>query len=173
MKCSHSQTVSVDNNKRHSITTNFRAHALYQVEITRISCNFHVIKGMCPKICGNWESFVILWYRLPYWRTGTKNLHVSVELWKRGPKGHISCTWVQCATKSKKSQQIRSQGSHLVFPIGPKNTNLVEDVEILLPVKFSLNFFQRFQRRSRKCLSQSEARAAILFFRSVRKRQTW
>ena len=28
------------------------------------------------------------------------------------------------------------QGSHLVFPIGPKNTNLVEGVEILLPVKF-------------------------------------
>ena len=33
-------------------------------------------------------------------------------------------------------QPIRSQGGHLVFPIGPKNTNLVEDVEILLPVKF-------------------------------------
>ena len=92
---------------------------------------------------------------------------VSVELWTRGPKGHISCTWVQCATKSKKTQQIRSQGGHLVFPIGPLNTNLVEDVEILLPVKFSLNFIQRFQRRSRKCLSQSEARVAILFFRSV------
>ena len=37
------------NNKRHSITTNFRAHALYQVEITRNVTN-----------------------RLPYWRTGTK-----------------------------------------------------------------------------------------------------
>ena len=108
------------------------------------------------------------------------------------------------------------QGGHLVFPIGPKNTNLVEDVEILLPVKFrwipfsgfrgevenvsanqrpgwpscfsdrpekhklgrgrwdlaswqvSLNSVKRFQRRSRKCLSQSEARAAILFFRSAR-----
>ena len=107
------------------------------------------------------------------------------------------------------------------FPIGPKNTNLVADVEIFLPVKFrwipfsgfkeevenvpakqrpgrlscfsdrpekhklgrgrwdlascqvSLNSVQRFQRRSRKCLSQSEARAAILFFRSARKTQTW
>ena len=38
--------------------------------------------------------------------------------------------------KSNMSQPIRGQGSHLVFPIGPKNTNLVEDVEILLPVKF-------------------------------------
>ena len=36
------------------------------------------------------------------------------------------------------SQPIRGQGGHLVFPIDPKNTNLqlVEDVEILLPVKF-------------------------------------
>ena len=34
------------------------------------------------------------------------------------------------------SQPIRDQGGNLVFPIGPKNTNLVEDVEILLPVKF-------------------------------------
>ena len=34
------------------------------------------------------------------------------------------------------SQPIRGQGGHLVFPIRPKNTNLVEDVEILLPVKF-------------------------------------
>ena len=34
------------------------------------------------------------------------------------------------------SQPIRGQGGHLVFPISPKNTNLVEDIEILLPVKF-------------------------------------
>ena len=108
-------------------------------------------------------------------------------------------------------------GRPFFFPIGSKNTILVEDVEVLLPVKFrwipfsgfraevenvsanqrpgwpfcfsnrlekhnlgrgrwdlascqvSLNSVQRFQRRSRKCLSQSEARAAILFFRSARK----
>ena len=35
----------------------------------------------------------------------------------------------------------------------------------------SLNSVQRFQRIFRKCLSQSEARAAILFFRSARKTQ--
>ena len=109
------------------------------------------------------------------------------------------------------------------FPICLKNTNVVEDIESLLPVKFrwipfsgfrgevenvsanqrpgrpfcfsdrpkkhklgkghwdlasyqvSLNSVQRFQRRSRKCLGQSEpeARAAILFFRSPGKTQTW
>ena len=34
------------------------------------------------------------------------------------------------------SEQIRGQGGHFVFPIGPKTQNLVEDIEILLPVKF-------------------------------------
>ena len=34
------------------------------------------------------------------------------------------------------SQPIRGQGGHLVFPISPKNTNLVEDAAILLPDKF-------------------------------------
>ena len=43
------------------------------------------------------------------------------------------------------SQPIRDQGSHLVFPIGPKNTNLVEGVEILLPVKFCLILFSGFR----------------------------
>ena len=38
--------------------------------------------------------------------------------------------------KSKMSQPIRGQGGHLVFPIGRKNTNLVEGVEFLLPVRF-------------------------------------
>ena len=115
------------------------------------------------------------------------------------------------------SKPIRSQGGHLFFRSSWKNTNLVEEVEILLPIKFrwilfsgfrgevenvlanqrpgrpscfsdrpekhklgrgrwdlayyqvSLNSVQRFQR-SQKCLSQSEAMAAILFFRSARKK---
>ena len=183
----------------------------------------------------------------------------------RGPKGHISCTWVQCATflrdrprwtflftalpekhklgrrhwdlascqvslnsvqwfqnRSRKClSQSEARAAILFFTIRLQNTNLEEDVEILLPVKFpwilfggfrgevenvsanqrqgrpscfldrpekhklgrgrwdlafcqvSLNSVQQFQRRSRKCLSQSEARVAILFFRSARKTQTW
>ena len=106
-----------------------------------------------------------------------------------------------------------------VYLSARKNANLVEDIEILLPVKFCwipfggfrevenvsanqrtgppscfserpekhnlgrgrwdlascqvrLNSVQQFQRRSRKCLSQSEARAAILFFQSASKTQT-
>ena len=51
-------------------------------------------------------------------------------------------------------------------PIGVKNTNFVEDVAIFLQVKIRR---KSLQRRSRKCLSQSKARVAILFFRSVQK----
>ena len=43
----------------------------------------------------------------------------------------------------------------------------------LASCQVSLNSNQQFQRRSRKCLSQSKARAAILFFRSNKKTQTW
>ena len=43
------------------------------------------------------------------------------------------------------SQQIRGQGGHLVFPMGPKNTISVKDVEILLPVKFRRIPFSGFR----------------------------
>ena len=33
------------------------------------------------------------------------------------------------AKKSKMSQSFKSQGSHLVFPIGPYNTNVIEDAK--------------------------------------------
>ena len=47
--------------------------------------------------------------------------------------------------KSKMSQPIRGQGGHLVFRIGPKNTNLVEGVGILLSVKFRWIPFSGFR----------------------------
>ena len=43
------------------------------------------------------------------------------------------------------SQQIRGQGGYLVFLISPKNASLVEDVEILLPVKFCWILFSGFR----------------------------
>ena len=43
------------------------------------------------------------------------------------------------------SLPIRSQGGHLVLPIGPKNINVVEDVEILLPFKFRWILFSGFR----------------------------
>ena len=124
----------------------------------------------------------------------------------RGPKGHISYNVPPFL-----------QIGNFCLLIGLKNTNLVEDDEILLSIEFrwilfrgfreevenvtanqrpglpscfsdwpekhklgrgrwdlascqvSLNSVQRYQRRSRKWLRQSEARAAILFFRSAQK----
>ena len=61
------------------------------------------------------------------------------------------------------SQPIRCQGGHLVFPMDPKNTNLVKDAEILLPVKIHWIPFSAFRGEVRKCISQSEVRAVILF----------
>ena len=43
------------------------------------------------------------------------------------------------------SQPIRGQGRHLVFRIGSKNTNLVDGVEILFPVKFRCIPFSCFR----------------------------
>ena len=71
------------------------------------------------------------------------------------------------------SQPIRGQGGHLVFPIGLKNTNLVEGVEILLPVKFRCIPFSGFRGEVENVSANQRARAAILFFRSARKTQTW
>ena len=71
------------------------------------------------------------------------------------------------------SQSIRGQGGHLVFPIGPKKHKLGRGRKDLASCQVSLNSVQRFLRRSRKCIGQSEAKAAILFFRSAQKTQTW
>ena len=62
------------------------------------------------------------------------------------------------STKCHLNWQI-GQDCHLVFLISPKNTNLVDDVEILLPVKFRWIPFSCLRR----CLNQSDARVAILF----------
>ena len=73
---------------------------------------------------------------------------------------------------SKMSQPIRGQGGHLVLD-RPEKHKLGRGHWDLASCQVSLNSVQRFQRRSRKCLSQSEARAAIWLFWSARKTQTW
>ena len=74
--------------------------------------------------------------------------------------------------KLKMPQQIiQVPGQPPCFSIGPKNTNFVEDVQILLPVKFRWIPFSGFRDEVENVsvLSQSEAGAASLFFRSARK----
>ena len=70
------------------------------------------------------------------------------------------------------SQPIKGQGGQLGFLIGPKYTNLVEDIEVLVPFMFRCIPFSDFRDKNEKYLSQLEARAAILDFGSARKTQT-
>ena len=103
----------------------------------------------------------VWWLKLTVQRRSVANFNVT-----RGPKGHISCTWVQCATF------LRNQpGRPFLFSDRPEKYKLWGHWD-LASCQVSLNSVQRFQR-SQKCLSQSEARAAILFFRSTRKTQSW
>ena len=67
------------------------------------------------------------------------------------------------------SQPIRDQGRHLVFPIGPKNTNLVEEIEILLPVKFRWIPFNSFRGEVENVPANQRPGRPSCFFRSARK----
>ena len=64
--------------------------------------------------------------------------------------------------KSKMYQPTRGQCGHLVFRSARK-TQTWRGRWDLASCQVSLNSVQQFQRRSRKCIGQSEARAAILF----------
>ena len=71
--------------------------------------------------------------------------------------------------KLKCLNQSEARAASLFFSFDqPKNTNLVEGVEILLPVKFRRIPFSGF-RWEVGSLSQSEAVVAILVFRSAQK----
>ena len=60
-------------------------------------------------------------------------------------------------------QPIRGHGGHLVFQIGPKNTNLVEDVEILLPVKFRQIPFSSFREEVENVSANQKPRRPSCF----------
>ena len=64
---------------------------------------------------------------------------------------------------AKNWMSLRDAIDHLVFFYRPEIHKLGNGHWDLASYQDSLNSVQRFQRRSRKCLSQSEARAAILF----------
>ena len=64
---------------------------------------------------------------------------------------------------SNSSQRIRGQGGHLIYPIGPKNTNLVEDIEIFFPVKFCWIPFSGFKEEV-KNVSANQRRGGHLGF---------
>ena len=112
------------------------------------------------------------------------------EIWKlyvnKRPKGPLSLTreqWTCIKNLTSEWNNKRPKGPqnvhlstmcHLFWWIGKgglfyllfglKNTNSVEDVELLLHVRFCWIPFSGFRGKVKICLSQSEAREAILFF---------
>ena len=62
------------------------------------------------------------------------------------------------------SQPIRGQVDHLVFPIDPKNTNFVEDVDILLPVKYCWILFSGLRREVENNSANQRPRRPSCFF---------
>ena len=64
-----------------------------------------------------------------------------------------SCQVSVVSEKSKVSQPIRGQGDQFGFLIGPKYTNLVEDIEVLVPFMFCCYSIQRLQRQKTKNIS--------------------
>ena len=65
------------------------------------------------------------------------------------------------------------QGGHFCLLIGPKNTNLEEDVEILLPVKFRWIPFSGFRGEVKNVSANQRPGRPSFFFRLARKTQTW
>ena len=64
------------------------------------------------------------------------------------------------------AQPIRDHGGHLGFSIGLKNTNLVEDTKVLLPLNFNLILLNHCREKVKNILAnQREARVAIFVFR--------
>ena len=85
-----------------------------------------------------------------------------------------SVQWFQ--RKSRIISANERPGGHFLFCFSDqpeKKTKLSRGCWDLASTKLSLNSVQRFQRRSRQCLSQSKVRESILFFRSAQKTQTW
>ena len=67
--------------------------------------------------------------------SGFSGRHEKIQTWKRTLRSCFLSSFVVFRSvvseeKSEMSQQIRYQNGHLVFPVDPKNTNLVEDVAI-------------------------------------------
>ena len=75
------------------------------------------------------------------------------------------------------SQPIGGHGGNLIFPIGPKNTNLEEDIETLLPVNFPSILLSGFRGEVENNVSANQRPGQPSCFsdwpKKVLKTQTW
>ena len=82
-----------------------------------------------------------------FFRSARKTQTWKITLWSCFLSSFVEFRSAVSEEKSKKSRPIRGKGGHLVFPIGTKNTNLADDVAILLPVKFRWIPFSGFREK--------------------------
>ena len=83
-----------------------------------------------------------------------------------------SVKWFQKRSR-KMSQPLRGQGGHFVFPISPKNKNLVEGIEILHPIKFCWIRFSGFRGEVENVSANQRPGRPSCFSDRPRKTQTW
>ena len=119
----------------------------------------------------------------PFWRIGQGG-HLFFdrpEKHKLG-RGHWDLASCQVSLNSVQRFQRRSRkclsqsevrAAILFFMIGPKNTNLVEDIEILLPVKFRWIPFSGFRGEVENVSANQRSGRPSCFLWSARKTQTW
>ena len=77
----------------------------------------------------------------------------------RGPKGHITCTWVQCATFS-----INWPGLPFLCINRPEKDKLWRGIWDLASCQVSFKSVQRFKSKSWKCLSKWRTGQPSCFF---------
>ena len=99
-------------------------------------CHLHPDMSLSWWCTAVWSQLICK-HKRPMWATVA---HLSTmnasNIWHQngtktsGLKGHITCTWVQCATF------LKDQPGWPFLFTDWQNANLVEDVEILIPVNF-------------------------------------
>ena len=70
------------------------------------------------------------------------------------------------------TEQIRGQGGHVFFSIGPKNTILVEDIVILLPAKFRWIPFSSFRGEVENVSANQRPGRPFWFFFPIGRKNT-
>ena len=75
--------------------------------------------------------------------------------------------------QSAQKHRLGRRCGHHIFPIGLKNTNLVEDIEIIFPVKFCWIPFSGFREEVENVSANQRLGRPSCFFRSARNSQTW
>ena len=102
-----------------------------------------------------------------YWSSWKKNLVEKVEILLPVKFRSIPFSGFRGEVKNVSANQRPERPS--CFPDQPEKHKIGGGRWDLASCQVSLNSIQWFQRKSQNCLSQSEARAAILFFQSARK----